>query len=538
MFKTAATRIAHNSTIPALAGNSDLRQFQDLINAEKVVLVSVQRLGVDLTKAAESLRTWGVGEGDDLAVSDRFVWVCPVVQLLFTPQQSCEADGMHCVFCDSQILVDALLILPSEPNATVYAFHGTPHASQLKLWLLDILSASTTLLLNFSAALSAYASTHHGIRDTMKSLRTREEALDDLRRRRRRVGTAAESAEKKLNKMSPEHKNLTSQTDALNRLHEDMRTMDGDIIREEAELGDFKRRCAKSWMQAKFGGLAECCEKGVIVGDIGKAIVAEIPEDVTQPGLPRAYYSSHPRISSLVSEAQRSIAQVVFTTEPSDSVGQEDDEHASLAPTSSQVQAYQPAFAGSPYLPAPQVGSGFNVGGFGEESSPTLNPIQRAASADELGVSTPTSTHPNQFASFPVRGSSRGALLHDGPIPAPLPLHDASDTFTNTIADALALRDSNAPEPNRSSVDDPAPKYEPFVPGSSAQYAGVGDTRRNKSPSLPPGAAPAAIRAWDGGLRSGNEDQRAMSESNDHSTSVAYITGIRCWHAVRPRRRI
>lgn len=94
MFKTAATRIAHNSTIPALAGNSDLRQFQDLINAEKVVLVSCvsllciafesanilvnsryrfQRLGVDLTKAAESLRAWGVGEGDDLTVSGAFV---------------------------------------------------------------------------------------------------------------------------------------------------------------------------------------------------------------------------------------------------------------------------------------------------------------------------------------------------------------------------------------------------------------------------------------------------------------------------------
>jgi hypothetical protein len=40
MFKTAAAKIAHNSTIPALAGNSDLRQFQDLINAEKIVLVS------------------------------------------------------------------------------------------------------------------------------------------------------------------------------------------------------------------------------------------------------------------------------------------------------------------------------------------------------------------------------------------------------------------------------------------------------------------------------------------------------------------
>lgn len=98
----------------------------------------------------------------------------------------------------------------------------------------------------------------------MKSVRTREEALDDLRRRRRRVGASADGAEKKLNKMSPEHKNLTAQTDALNRLREEMRALDGEIIREEAELGDFKRKCAKSWMQAKFGGLVECCEKGVV----------------------------------------------------------------------------------------------------------------------------------------------------------------------------------------------------------------------------------------------------------------------------------
>lgn len=103
-------------------------------------------------------------------------------------------------------------------------------------------------------------------------------------------------------------------------------------------------------------------------------------------------------------------------------------------------------------------------------------------------------------------------------IPAPLPLHDTSDSLTNSIADALAIRDSDALDPNRSSVDDPAPKYEPFVSGSGAQHAGVGESRRSKSPSLPPGAAPAAIQAWDGGLRSEIEEQRAMSESNDHAT--------------------
>lgn len=40
MFKSAATKIAHNTTIPALAGNSDLRPLQDLITAEKAVLMT------------------------------------------------------------------------------------------------------------------------------------------------------------------------------------------------------------------------------------------------------------------------------------------------------------------------------------------------------------------------------------------------------------------------------------------------------------------------------------------------------------------
>lgn len=87
MFKSAAAKIAHNTTIPALAGtNPDLRPLQDLITAEKSVLVScvtsnkglrsgteppfrrLQRLSTDLAKASEALRIWGQGEGDDLGV--------------------------------------------------------------------------------------------------------------------------------------------------------------------------------------------------------------------------------------------------------------------------------------------------------------------------------------------------------------------------------------------------------------------------------------------------------------------------------------
>lgn len=40
MFRSAATKLAHNSTIPALAGNKELRPLQDLITAEKGCMVS------------------------------------------------------------------------------------------------------------------------------------------------------------------------------------------------------------------------------------------------------------------------------------------------------------------------------------------------------------------------------------------------------------------------------------------------------------------------------------------------------------------
>ena len=253
---------------------------------------------------------------------------------------------------------------------------------------------------------------------------------------------------------------------------------------------------------------------------------------MTQPGLPRAYYNSHPRISALVSEAQRSIAQVTFTTTPSTRAGQGEFEDEFSAQTSLQVQTNQPQFSSIPYLPTPQVGSTLNMSGFGDESPVGFNILtfaknisddrhlqstpsqnQRAASADDLGVSTPISTKANHFTSLPVRGSSRGVLLNDVSIPPPLPLHDNSDSLTHSIADALALRDPDVLGPNQSSVDDPAPKYEPIATASATPYAGVEDMHRSKSPNLPPGAAPAAIRAWD------IEEQRALSESNDHATS-------------------
>jgi hypothetical protein len=102
------------------------------------------------------------------------------------------------------------------------------------------------------------------MRDHLKSIRTREEGLDELKRRRRTVARKAEDAEKKLSKMSPEHKNLGTQTELLNHLRDEIRTMDSDIMSEEAAVGDFKRTASRMWLGLKFGGLLECCEKGTV----------------------------------------------------------------------------------------------------------------------------------------------------------------------------------------------------------------------------------------------------------------------------------
>jgi prefoldin subunit 5 len=130
------------------------------------------------------------------------------------------------------------------------------------------LSASTNLLNYFSNGLAQYATHEHSIREHMKAIRTREESLDELKRRRKALLSKADTAEKKLSKMSPEHKNLAQQTDTLNRLREEIRMMDSEIMTEEAALGDFKRSKTRALMGLKFGGLLECCEKGTVGGQI------------------------------------------------------------------------------------------------------------------------------------------------------------------------------------------------------------------------------------------------------------------------------
>ena len=182
------------------------------------------------------------------------------------------------------------------------------------------------------------------MREYLKSIRTREENLDELKRRRKAVSSKADAAEKKLSKMSSEHKNLHLQTDSLNVLRAEIRSLDSEIMSEEASLGDFKRTTTRQWMGLKFGALLECSENFtrpclrclIFVLDCGRVrktghgcmssndssqcvcvvdhIIQERPEETTQPGMARRLYYGHTQTQALVSEAYRCINEIQLST--------------------------------------------------------------------------------------------------------------------------------------------------------------------------------------------------------------------------------
>ncbi|GLB40883.1 putative eisosome component PIL1 [Lyophyllum shimeji] len=486
MFRSAATKIAHNSTIPALGGNSDLRPLQDLILAEKQVLTSLQRLSGDFGKAAEALRVWGSGEGDDLG---------------------------------------------------------------------DILGASATLLTLWSSAVAEYATHHHSMRDYMKTIRTREERLDDLKRRRKAVSSKAEAAEKKLSKMGPEHKNLTIHTDALNALRAEIRTIDSDIMTEEAAIGDYKRSTTRAWMGLKFGGLLECAEKGTIAGEYGKLLLAEIPQDHTQPGMARSLYYGRAQTEQLLTEAHRCMNEVVMSTVPSNptntqnAVQQTQQGYPQHTPQSSFQGEPQPqptfeamgarpsndwsphnsidmaSAGGAPpnFLPAPEgLGTGQFLDQPGSPTAPPGSPTHQRhpsgadapynpeaappdrgppRSVDDFGVNAgsrpidpPVPGTGGRFATFPVKNRPSGLT---GYTLTDAPRHE-SGSFSSSVAQTLSSSQSppgTIPQPTFSGFNRPelyqaanAPSYaapQHLPPGAAAPQAGLGMSLQHEESNVP-----------------------------------------------------
>ncbi|WVR09377.1 hypothetical protein IAU60_006444 [Kwoniella sp. DSM 27419] len=171
--------------------------------------------------------------------------------------------------------------------------------------LQDILSQSSTLLSQLTTALNVFASHQGNMRTCYKRIREREEQLMDLRSRRRTTGSKADNAERKLAKMGPENKQLPQQTELLERLRGEMRSMDQDILTEETKIGDFKRQVIKEALSLKFGGLEELGEKMCIVGELGKLMLEEVPLEETPIGYGRAPYTGYDKTESAVNEATR-----------------------------------------------------------------------------------------------------------------------------------------------------------------------------------------------------------------------------------------
>ena len=335
-----------------------------------------------------------------------------------------------------------------------------------------------------------------------------------MHRRRKSLMSKAESAEKRLNKMSPENKNLRQQTDLLVGLRDQIRTLDVEIMNEEANLGDWKRIKAREWMGVLFGGLLECSEKGAVVATFGRTIIGFVSTEKTEPGLPRAHYSGHSQVEPLVVEAERELHKISFVVGASDGTLQPPGEFRigdipGLPPSSpSSPIRPTPTHAPQPYasstLPNNPPSNQHELSDFGEYnpySQPqTYTPGQRnrLPSFDQPPPASPARS--NTFVPSPPQGGSgftpghqprlsqtsirSGPSFTPGyppPITAPafhpahqsnnasgsgfIPEHKPStdDTFSTSIAKALGnswdLDGNRIQGPPRSSVDGPPPSY-------------------------------------------------------------------------------
>ncbi|KAG8700246.1 hypothetical protein FRC11_013099, partial [Ceratobasidium sp. 423] len=416
MLGSVGAKIAHASTITAL-GNPDLRTLQDLITAEKGVLLGIQRLAGDVGKSAEMLKTWGQGEGDDLG---------------------------------------------------------------------DVLTHSTNLLAQFSAALTQFASYEEQIRAHMKSIRSREESLDEMKRRKRTVDHKADSADKKLAKMSAEHKGRMAQVELLNELKEEGRRLEIDIVNEEAAIGDYKRRATREFLGLKFAGMAELAEKATIIGDLGKLMIEEIPLHITPPGQPRTLYTGREKTAELSSEAMRCIGEIRINLpvlpEPTPAT-------MTFQPFNQQHTSGPPTPGGDPTngtfgSTAPRGHPAYSEFGEGQHSGPGGTRF----STGSLRIGEDGSRIGNAGAGeFHTLPAGRSSGFSTGLPPINLADHGRDDTFSSSIADALSHDPTFSPLHAPTPPPHQAPLPPPHQPPQHQPTAPVGTY------APPPGPPPGAL---------------------------------------------
>lgn len=321
----------------------------------------------------------------------------------------------------------------------------------------------------------------------------------------------ADSADKKLNKMGPENKNLRQQTDLLTGLREQIHTLDVEVMNEEASLGDWKRTKAREWMGVLFGALLECSEKGAVVATFGRTIIGYVSTEKTQPGLPRVHYTGHSKVEPLVVEAERELHKITFVGEVGDESLQQPDEYRI-----GDIPGLPPSSPSSPVRPNP------------------LHPSQPYAS----------STLPSNPPCNPDEVSDFGEY---NPYPQP-------QTYTPGQRTRLSSFDQPPPaSPTRSS---PLVQYPPpqggagFTPGhkprlsQSSVRSGAGFTPGHPSTTTPvmPGYPPTATPALHPSHSSNNSvsgfiPEHKPSPDDTFSSSIAKALG-QGWDLDESGRRV
>lgn len=157
-------QIAHNQFLSAL-GNKDLKVLQDVITSEKVSMASC------------------------------VLWAHIHINWLYT------ALWMHRkILRKSQKPSKAGDGVKAMTWRCVYTFRSTYNSLDNQ----DVCAVAGSLLHQHAGATATAASYQTKIREQFKRIRTREEELDELRRRRKTLSGKIESAEKKLAKMNSE----------------------------------------------------------------------------------------------------------------------------------------------------------------------------------------------------------------------------------------------------------------------------------------------------------------------------------------------
>ena len=145
-----------------------------------------------------------------------------------------------------------------------------------------------------------------------KAIRTREEALSELRSRKRSLAGRIDSVEKKLAKMGPENKELAKTTSSLKELRNEMSALSQEVLVETAGLEDFKRRSMKESLGMKCSALVELAEKMIVMAEMAGAMLEELDMEPMQPGGQRRPYQGTPRTEDLLQEGLRCLADVTF----------------------------------------------------------------------------------------------------------------------------------------------------------------------------------------------------------------------------------